>query len=316
MSVRDIDPSCILKEFPNTKPSDTPTFENYKKSRGYNAWGQKIKDSSWLKKTRDLPQPTSIIELTDDKGINWLELEGFIEWQKETPPEQEKYDLPTRTLWYMSKSYLLKKQGARKLQDWAVKQNFYGRWMPESHEFYDIYLAEYPWAPSFLHHYVPYYNHDEWTNDARGKALPTKILVTDDEYLSSGSSTDCSTNGTIRAKLPAKWIIDSMGLEQKYVDARFFDKHGVLIAFDPSIFDISMHGCVLIRKDKFIAFLKQQKCTILWTLLGEKNLIGGRETERSIGRLEVNGAYFLEDNQVVIGTKRSVFIDFNVPKSK
>lgn len=315
LSVRDIDPSCILKELPNAKPSDAPTFENYKRSGRYNTWGQKINDSTWLKRTRDLPEPIKIIELTDDKGINWLALEGFIEWQKDTPPEQEKYDLPTRTLWYMVKSYLVKKRGGRKLQDWAGKQNFYGRWMPESHEFYDIYLAEYPWAPSFLHHYVPYYNHDEWTKNARGNAIPAKILVTDDEYLSSGSSTDCSTNGAIGAKLPAKWIIDGMGLEQKYVDARFFDKHGDLVAFDPSIFDLSIHGCVLIRKDKFISFLKQQKCTILWTLLGEKNLIGGRETERS-GRLEINGVYFLNNAQNIVGKRKTNFIDFNSPSRK
>lgn len=315
IGVRDIDPSCVLKDGSNTKPDELPTFNNFLKSSEYNAWGKRNTDLSWLRKSTDLPDPKNAIHVIDDSGVSWLIAEGFVEWQKETPPEHEKYDLPTRTLWYMTKSYLVKNRNVRKLSVWADKQNFYGRWMPESHEFYDIYLAEYPWAPSFLHHYVPYYNHDEWTTNGRGtgdEKIPAKILVTNDEYLSSGSSKDCSTNEAIRVNLPAKWIFDRMGLVQKSSDSRFFDKHGDLIAFDPFIFDRSFPSCLLIRKDRFIDFLKKEKCSIMWTLLGEKGLIGGRDDERS-GRLEINGVYFLNPSNSLVGKMKSKFVNFNKP---
>jgi len=318
VGVRDIDPSCTLKDGSNVRPTDIPTFNKYLQSFEYNAWGKRNADLSWLRKSAELPDPKNVIELIDDKGVSWLVAEGFVEWQKETPPEHEKYDLPTRTLWYMTKSYLVRDRNARKLNTWAGKQNFYGRWMPESHEFYSVYLAEYPWAPAFLHHYVPYYNHDEWTTNGRGtgeEKIPAKILVTDDEYLSSGSSKDCSTNEAIRANLPSKWIVDSMGLVQKFSDARFFDKQGNLIAFDPFLFDQSFYSCLLICKDKFIDFLKKEKCSIMWTMLGEKGLIGGRDDERS-GRLEINGAYFLNPSNSVVGKMKSKFVNFNVKKPK
>ena len=128
----------------------------------------------------------------------------------------------------MVKSYLVKNRDKDKVFKWAKQQNFMGRWMPESHEFYHVYLGEYPWAPAFLYHYIPYYHHDGWTNGAMDKKIPAKILVTDDQYLSSGSSIDCSTNEAVSVKLPVKFIVDGMGLVQKHIDGRFFDKKGDL----------------------------------------------------------------------------------------
>ena len=196
-------------------------------------------------------------EFIDSQKNSWVALEGFIEWQEETQPEHEKYDLSTRTLWYMIKSYLVKEQDGVEVVQWAKRQHFVGGWMPESHEFYNIYLGEYPWAPAFLYHFVPYYHHDGCVDNARGKQIPAKLLVTDDKYLSCGSSIDCSTNESIRVKLPAKFIADEMNLVQQYIDGIFFDKEGDLVALDPNVFDIDMPKCTPIRKDKLCDFLKR-----------------------------------------------------------
>lgn len=307
LSVRDIDPSCILKEFPNAKPEGLPNFNGNEKEGQYNAWNKKVSDSAWLKKSQDLPDPKQIIEFIDDQENAWVALEGFIEWQEETPPEREKYNLPTRTLWYMVKSYLVKNKDKDKVFKWAKRQHFMGRWMPESHEFYHVYLGEYPWAPAFLYHYIPYYHHDGWTDGARDKKIPAKILVTDDQYLSSGSSIDCSTNEAISVKLPAKFIVDEMNLVQSYTDGRFFDKKGNLVAFDPIVFDESMPRHVFMRKDKLCDFLKRKGYALFWTLLGEKNMIGGGVTGQPLGWLEIDGTYTLSNRNQIIGAKRSSF---------
>lgn len=306
LSVRDIDPSCALKESPNTKPEHVPNFKWDVQSQ-YNAWRKNSSHSEWLKNARDLPDPKKIIEFIDDRGIAWVALEGFVEWQEETPPEQEKYNIPMRRLWYMIKSYLVQAVDKDKVFKWAKRQHFMGRWMPESHEFYHVYLGEYPWAPAFLYHYIPYYHHDGWTDRARDKKIPAKILVTDDQYLSSGSSIDCSANETISVKLPAKFIVDGMNLAQKYIDGRFFDRSGELVAFDPSVFDEEAPRNVLIRRDKLNGFLKRKGCAIFWTLLGEKNIIGGGGIGQPLGWLEIDGVYSLNGQEKVMGVKRSRF---------
>lgn len=316
LNVRDIDPSCILKDPPNNTPDNLPSFTNHLKLMDYHAWNKEISDSKWLKKDRDLPGPEKLIDLVDDNGVSWLLLEGFIEWQEETPPEEKKYDLPTRTLWYMLKSYLVKKKNSDEVFEWAKDKDFMGRWMPESHEFYDIFLGEFPWAPSFIDHYVPYYHHDEWTENARDKKIPHKILVTDDEYLSSGSSTDSSTDHSIGIKLPAKWVVDKMNLVQDNVDGRFFDEEGNLVAFDPHIFNPNIGRSLLIQKERFNKFLKQKGYSVFWTFLSEKNLMGGRDYGRSSGRLELTGAYLLNEKNKIEGVMRSKFLNFKDKKNK
>lgn len=308
LGIRDIDPSCILKEFPNTKPEKLPSFDGYERKKYYSAWNKRISDSAWLKKKRDLPDPKQIIEFTDDKGNAWLSLEGFVEWQEETAPEHEKYNLPTRTLWYMIKSYLIKRRDGDKVFNWAKQQLFTGRWMPDSREFYNVYLGEYPWASAFLYRNIPYYHHDGWTDGTGNKKIPAKILVTDDQYASRGSSIDCSTNEAINVKLPAKFILDEMELVQHYMDGRVFDKKGCLVALDPNVFDENMPRHVLMRKDSLDDFLKRKGYAIFWTLLGEKYMIGGEYSGRKwIGRLELSGAYGLNEKNQIVGVMNAAF---------
>ena len=269
----------------------------------------KISDLCWLKKTNDLPSPKKILEFRDDNGINWLLLSGFVEWQEDTPPEIEKYQLPTRRLWYIIQSYLVSKKDVKKVFDWARGQNFMGRWMPESHQFYNVFLGEYPWAPAFIYYNIPYYNHDGWTDNAKSKKMPAKVLITDDEYLSSGSSIDCSTNETISVKLPAKWLVDNMNLNQPYIDGRFFDQNGDLIVFDPTLFEEDYPRVLLIKKDRFCRFLDNKGYSILWILLGEKNMIGGRYSgEEWLGRLEISGAYLLDSKDKITGDFTTRFV--------
>jgi hypothetical protein len=291
LSVRDIDPTCTLREFPKNS-IDTPAFK--KPRLDYNAWRKNVTHKTWLKASKDLPNPEEVMELVDDKGISWVVMEGFHEWQEPTPPEHEKYQVPTRTLWYMIKSYIVKKEKAKAVYEWALKQNFMGRWMPESHEFYNIHLEEYPSRPAFLDHYIPYYHHDGWTDGGRDKKIPARVLVTDDEYMSSGSSIDCSTNGTVHVKLPAKLIVDEMNLVQKHSDGRFYNEKDELVVFDPTIFNKDFPRYLLFRKDRLNDFLNLKGYEIMWTLLGEKNLIGGGGMGQPWGWLEVSGAYKID----------------------
>ncbi|MFA7327942.1 MAG: AVAST type 2 anti-phage system protein Avs2 [Candidatus Ratteibacteria bacterium] len=301
IGIRDIDPSCTLREDPKEIHENTPILNNCKSN--YNAWRKKATHTTWLKTTSDLPDPKSVIEMVDKENVEWVILGGFFEWQEEIPPEQEKYSLPTRKLWYMLKSYFVKKNAAVKVYDWAKEQSFMGRWMPESHEFYGVFLGEYPSSPAFLDYSI----HDGWISGERYKKIPAKVLITDDQYLSSGSSIDCSTNETVSVKLPAKWIVNQMKLVQKNTDGRFFDKEGCLVAFDPTIFVKDLPRCLFFRKDKLCQFLKKGGYDILWIFLGEKGMIGGGVSGQPLGWLEINGAYKLDQNNEVIGQMKSVF---------
>ena len=103
-------------------------------------------------------------------------------------------------------------------------------------------------------------------------------------------------------------IIDEMKLTQHYVDGRYFDKKNDLVAFDPSIFDENfLNKVLLIRRDKLFSFLKNKNYSIIWALLGEKNMIGGGGIGQPLGWLAIDGAYSINGSYQIVGAKRSCF---------
>ena len=79
----------------------------------------------------------------------------------------------------------------------------------------------------------------------------------------------------------------------------FFDNQGNLIAFDPSI-RTSGPGALLMNRDVFLKFLNDNGYDIFWTILGEKNIMGGSllSHDNWKGRLEFSGAYRIHENKV------------------
>jgi DNA replication protein DnaC len=293
IGIRDIDPSSIIKKPLNEKPEEIPSFINSEQKSSYK-WDKK-NHSDWVKNIKDLPNPKNYIEISDDEENLWMVLEGNIQWREEALPE---CNFPLKTLSYMLKSYLVKSEDKEKVFKWAKQQDFMGRWMPESSQFFptEKYLGEYPWASA------SFCDDNEW-RDIGKKTMSVKVLVTDDQYLHE-PSIDCSNEESIKIQVPAKFIIEKMNLKQKYMDGRFFDKQGDLVAFDPNVFNESELKCVLIKKNKLCNFLRLEGYSLFWTLLGEKNVSGG---DKVFNRLKINGVYTFDDKYELVGSKKSIF---------
>lgn len=275
----------------------------------YDAWSKRLSDEEWIKNTRDIPHPQRIIDVKDKEKKEWLVLEGFLRWQQINPPDEEKYEKPRRDLWFIVKSYLVKKKDIEKIYDWAKKQNYSGRWMPESGEFYSLFLREFPWAPSFNPLSISYRR--AWIKSARDIKIPGSILITDDEYLKESSGYDCSVDESIHIKLPARWLCNRMKLKPTNTDGEYSDSTGEVIFKDPSACEKGP-GLLLASKKKLIAFLSEQGYDILWTVLGEKGVIGGNiGMGYWPGRLDISGAYRL-DGESLVGSHSTKYLS---PKS-
>ncbi len=297
--IRDIDTSFVLRNDATIKES--ATFSQWKLNYAhYDAWGKDIKDISdkaWIKTKSDLPNPKNIIQIIDDKKKEWLMLEGFIRWQEETPPEYKKYDIPIREFWYMTKSYIVKSKDAKKFYDWAKKQYFTGKWMPEAPYFSEIFLGEYPSSIAFNDLRT---NYNVWTKSGKGNEdLQIPVVVTGDSYLNE-FTLDCSYNGSVSVKLPCKWLVSNIGLYHNFLDGKFFDKNGNLITLATSIFEDNFPSFLLIDKKALIDFLSNNDFSIFWTLLCEKQMIGGSHSRDDYaGRLDISGVYKLNNNKVI-----------------
>jgi hypothetical protein len=286
--LRDIDPSCLLRE--------TTQFDSDLHSRPwwsapkYEAWNSGNSHLQWLKEEESLPSAEAIIKVINPNDDSlWLALENHGQWDEPVPLEKDKYSCPRRQIWYMLKSYIVNKGDMEFLYDWACQQNFMGRWMPESHEQTGIFLGEFCWSPSFNYHNIPYFNHDGWTQGH--EKIPREIHVSTDKYLKESSTYDCSINESYTIYLPSHLLINGMQLDWNGSEGNFFDSHGKLIAFDPSLKEPGSNAS-LVRQDSLLDFLQKNDYDILWTLLGEKCIFDGMNFH---GRLELSGAFCLQN---------------------
>ena len=67
-----------------------------------------------------------------------------------------------------------------------------------------------------------------------------------------------------------------MRLRWAGTEGRYFNQAGELIALVPSVTEEG-HGALLINKDRLLEFFDQAGYTIIWTALGEKDVVGGRD---------------------------------------
>lgn len=293
--IRDIDPSLLIKNDKHLKKSIN-LKSWFSVAKGYDAWKKEIKSIAWLEMKDDLPDPSSIIQIIDNNGQEWLTLEGSIKWEEETPPEFKKYQIPIRELQYLIKSYIIKKKDFNKILKWTKKQSFGEGRIPESNEFYGVFLGEYPNSLAFEDLRD---NFNIWTQEEQElDNLPAPVVVTSDIYLSEFSP-DCSYDSSIYIKFPCKLLVSEMQLNHKFIDGRWFNKNEKLVALPTNIFEESPFSALLIRKNYLKEFLNERKYTIFWILLGEKQIIGKSVNYNDYkGRLIINGVYYSDLDKI------------------
>jgi hypothetical protein len=295
IGIRDIDPSFWLKQIPespenNQKPWLKPidyTFDEVDRQ------GQ----IDWIKQQNDCPYPCKLIELTNpnDRTV-WLTLEGHYGWAEKEPLEEEKYETSQREMSYQIRSYIVRSENMEKTYKWLKNRNFEGRWMPESGIISDIFIGEFSWG-------LPYHtwnadNYWESYKNITHGDLPYPVVVTTTQS-SFSSSFDCSTDETISALIPSAWLMKKMELRWSGEYFKFRNSNNEVVAFNP--LDELSPDNFLISKNKLVNFLTENNLDIIWTVLGERQLIGGNHNEWH-GRLELSGVYRLK-NGVIEGRK-------------
>jgi hypothetical protein len=299
--MRDIDPSMLLQD--DSKIKSEATFEQWRNCQGsYDGWQHEKSDTAWLKKPNDLIDPKNIINITDDSGKQWLSLKGVFVWQQDIPPHQEKYDRPSRELFYILKSFIVKKKDLNEIVSW-INRKGHGNWLPESHDWYETFIGEFPNSLSFEDMRG---NHNIWTKASEDKNIP--LVVTDDSYLNE-FTLDCSRDENISMMLPSKFLVERMKLKHPELDGRFRDKYGNLVIYATSVSEENNPPALLADKKSMVEFLDKQGYAIFWTILGEKQFIGGGLSglDKYKGRLDIVGTYYLDSMHRLKGGIKSKF---------
>lgn len=151
--VRNIDPTLLV---PQIKDEESISF-----------WFDKplLKDWSgtpevWVNSKESLPIPTSLIEFVDEKSQSWLALEMLPNWEENKSNKLEQ----NKEIWAQVRSYLIREEDYHKIARWAEKQNFMGRWMPESNSRHELFNREFYWAPANKTFSIDYFGGQTWNS--------------------------------------------------------------------------------------------------------------------------------------------------------
>ena len=295
---RDIDPSSLLER--TYRSHWEPHVTSWWAPIQFNAWEEEPDETLWLKSVDLLPPMTSLPIVTDPQtGRECFVLECFYEWEEPTPPEVDKYDVSRRHIWYGLSAYLVKSDDEENFCSWARKHHFKRHWIHEIQSQIWVFLGEFFRLPAFEYFDNPDNGRDGWTrgNDNQ-HLLPCDVLVTTDSYLHEDGHYDCSIEDTVSIYLPASWLVDKMELSWRGDDGRFFDRAGNIVAQDPSARTAGPQA-LLLDKDLMTDFLNSEGYRLVWTLLGEKDvLIPGGGDENWPGRMEISGYMRMKDGQV------------------
>ncbi len=297
--VRDIDPTMIINK---TGSYDEEALHDFWWSQEkYMNW--EFENEEWIKLIEDLPNSKKIINIVNKSGEEWLVLEGYPEWAESKKVGDEKWDKPHKRIWYQLRSYLITDDDYVKIKDWASNQDFMGRWMPESSSRYQVFSREYYWSPAYNYFYnKEYYGgmelkeiHEKITEDSIGNViLTTNNFLWEEEF-------DQSKEDSIHFLKPSKYIFEHMKLVYSKKEGEFTDDTGEVICFAPSVY-FDSQSYLIIKKYPLLKFLKESKLRLLWTVLGEKSIIGGHSNgDVFYGRLEISGVYYLNENNEVEG---------------
>ena len=292
--VRDIDPSLIIRKKQSilADMGEAWMLENVNiENDNYNY--------EWVKDASDIPNPATRIEYQDKNGICWLALVNYPEW-KDREKYNESSNEPYKLLWQQIRSYIIDEDKYEEFLDWANKQDFTGRWMPEPDSIYELYEREYYWSPAYKDVSLSREIRNVYEQKDRFQGSPLfNVYLTYVEYLWE-SERDCSKEEAISFSKPSQLLFN--GLKMRFTDKAgiWVDNTGKVICFNASVW----HGTkdvILIRKDVLLQFLKENHLRIIWTVIGEKNIIRDNLRSSDYDPIEISGCYYLDEGQNIQG---------------
>lgn len=290
--IRDIDPTMLISEtgsYDDEQPKEFWWVNN--KSFDWDCTNE-----NWVNDSATLPSMEDIIQLKDDKNEEWLILEGYPSWSEPKKIGEEKWDQPHKELWCHIRSYLVKEDDYISFKDWAIQQDFSGSWMPGSGDKYEMFSREYYWSPAQDYFMSEYYGGSEWREvyDRESGDYIAEVNVTAQGFLWE-EEFDKSKEEVISFLKPSTVIYNGMDLKYNKREGEFSDHTKEVQCFAANVYYDSK-SYLLVRKFSFLKFLKDNKLKIVWTVLGEKQVIGGRSFGADhLGRLDISGTYYFDN---------------------
>ena len=259
-----------------------------------------LSDEDWVASKEGIPSLEKLLSISEQDGQNWRLLVSYPSWDKKK--EDSDWNDRYRDVRMYIESYLVQKQDIDIAYNCLHRRNFRGNWMPEGANWLDGFPGEYPWGTPF--NTEP----EEWYIKEGDEKLPIMYepcwnrLVVEWEY-------DASISKNFHMVVPARTFFSQADLWWDGQDG-YRLVNGKTIFRDPSVTEVGP-ASLIADADALLNQLEKLGMCLIWTLLGQKWILGGPHdwqtpilTFSQIARLK-------EDGSLHVG-ERVFFDDFDM----
>ena len=232
-------------------------------------------------------------------GQRWLPLICYPTWSEYR--DGRPYGEPYRSTWIHLEAFLVPEAQFETAMKAISRRNFFGRWMPSGAKWLHVFVGEYPWASACN------VETDDWLG------LGTRIEGSGLEFMPVYNEVVCeweydaSLPSSIYFRVPARVFFEASPLWWDGVDG-FSTPTGRTVFRDPSASEGGI-ATLLADMDDLLLRLKKLGCRLVWTVLGEKYVLG--EKVYQTPRVTYSQtAYLNEDGTILVGD-RVFFDDYN-----
>jgi hypothetical protein len=251
---------------------------------------------TWVNRRDDLLSMESLLAPKSRDGQQWLPLVCYPSWSEYR--EGRPYGEPYRSTWIHLEAFLVPEAQFDAARKALSRRNFFGRWMPEGAKWLHVFVGEYPWATACN------VETDDWLGfrtEVDGSALEfvpvCNEVVCEWEY-------DGTLPTSIYFHVPARAFFKAGPLWWNGVDG-FSTPDRKNVFRDPSASE-GGPATLLADIDDLHSRLKILRCRLVWTLLGEKYVLG--EESNGTPRVTYSQTAYLKGDGT-IGFEGRVFFD-------
>jgi hypothetical protein len=258
-----------------------------------------VSDDEWARREADVPGLDTLLQPVESAGESWRLLVSYPTWS--AGDESTTGHEPYRHVWMMIHSYLVSREESDSAFACLHRRNFFGRWLPEGATFLYGFVGEYPWGTAFNTIPEEYIRGGSLRKeDVRFSYLPSwSQIAAEWEY-------DASIGRHAYVTVPARAFFEGGNLwYNRRAGYRLLD--GRTVFLDPSVIGGGPQS-LLAAPGYLLEWLAERDMQLIWTLLGQKQILGGTRDEQgreltfsqvarlgADGTLRVGDLVFFED---------------------
>lgn len=237
-----------------------------------------------------LPEFSELLQRTmPADNSNWLVLHGF--WSENRKYKDDNIESPYLDGWFRISSIFIRKGDFDSLAKGVERKTLCDPHIVSAPSTqHEGFLGEYPWHPIYRH-LSGWREPDEVF---RGQ-IAVEHLIPFAKYGWEDGNNDYSLNSSLSFHMPAKELIEEMGLARPPGQWGRWEHKEQPVFFDPSLEEYGP-SYALMRTDKLQKWLEDNDMEIVWLIGGEK-LMQSTNPGQFSGRLDYSGLFKYEDGK-------------------